>query len=176
MKGIYFLIIALISTTVNDNLISATIGFKIKNMGMAVNGTMEVTDLQFKQLSADPSTWSLEGSASPATISTGIGMRDKHLKKRDYFDVEKFPQVKLQSSAIRAKGKDKYEGTFTLTIKDISKTVIIPFTISKNNNSQLVEGAFSINRLDFGLGEKSSILSDLVSIKVTGTFSASQKN
>lgn len=144
-------------------------------MGFAVDGNMEIAQLLFKQPSSDPSTWILEGNASPATITTGIGIRDKHLKKTDYFDIEKFPLIRLQSSGIKAKGKN-YEGVFTLTIKQISRTVIIPFSIYNNGNSSHLEGEFTINRLDFGIGEKSSILDNAVKIKVTGVFSSSQKN
>jgi polyisoprenoid-binding protein YceI len=174
MKAVYFLIIAIMSASADADYVSAKIEFKIKNMGMTVDGSMDITELQFIQPSADPSTWSLEGSASPATISTGIGLRDKHLKRADYFDIEKYPLIRIQSSQIRSKGKSKYEGTFAITIKGVSKTIIIPFNISENNKAKQVAGEFTINRLDFGIGEKSSILADAVAIKVTGVFSPSK--
>jgi polyisoprenoid-binding protein YceI len=158
------------------NFISGKVEFRIKNMGLTVDGTMSISHLLFKQPSADPSTWVLEGSALPATIETGIGLRDKHLKRSDYFDIEKFPLIQLQSTGIKPKAKNNYVGTFILTVKGISKTVMIPFTIGNNGNSNQVEGEFTINRLQFGLGEKSTILSNNVKIKVTGVFPLSQKN
>ena len=169
MKPVLFFFLVMVMASVTaQKPVSAKIAFKIKNMGITVDGTMEVTDLRFKQPSADPATWTLEGTASPATINTGIGIRDKHLKRSDYFDVEKFPVIRLASSRIKPNGRNKYEGTFTLTIKSISKTATIPFTISENG----MTGEFTINRLDYGLGEKSAILSNDVKIKVTGVFSA----
>jgi polyisoprenoid-binding protein YceI len=158
------------------NFISGKVEFKIKNMGFTVDGTMNVSYLLFKQPSTDPSTWMLEGSASPATIETGIGLRDKHLKRSDYFDIDKHPLIQLQSISIKPKAKNNYEGTFTLTVKGISKTVMIPFSIVNNGNSNQLEGEFTINRLRFGIGEKSSILSDEVKIKVTGSFPSAHKN
>jgi polyisoprenoid-binding protein YceI len=147
--------------------VSGKVEFKIKNMGFTVNGTMGVNSIELKQPSADATTWSIEGSAEPATISTGINLRDKHLKKADYFDAGNYPAIRLQSTAIASKGKNTYEGKFNLTIKTITKVIIIPFTIIKNNQSINLEGEFNINRLDYKLGEESSILADDVKIKIT---------
>lgn len=150
--------------------VSGKVAFTIKNMGLNVNGAMNVDSMLFTQPTADPATWNIEGSAAPVTISTGIALRDKHLKKSDYFDTAQYPVIRLQSTSIRTKGKNVYEGTFNLMLKRITKTVIIPFSIVKNGNSNNVEGEFSINRLDYGLGEASSILADNVKIKVSAVF------
>jgi polyisoprenoid-binding protein YceI len=159
-----------------SNFTSGRIEFKIKNMGFTVEGTMDISHLLFKQPSSDVSTWLLQGAASPATITTGMALRDKHLKRSDYFDIAKFPSIQLQSSGIKAKGKNSYVGTFTLTVKGISKTVVIPFSVFNNGQSNQLEGEFTINRLDFGIGEKSSILDNAVKIKVTGVFPVAPKN
>lgn len=182
MKLLYIMLVAVIvipacaNAQGPANFISGKVEFKIKNMGLTVDGTMNIRDLFFKQPTADPSTWTLSGSASPATIETGIGIRDKHLKKSDYFDIEKHPLIQMQSTGIKPKSKNNYEGTFTLTVKGISKTVSIPLSIVNNGNLNQVEGEFTINRLQFGLGEKSSILADYVKIKVTGVFPSVHKN
>jgi polyisoprenoid-binding protein YceI len=150
--------------------VSGKVEFKIKNMGFNVTGTMGVISIQLKQPSVDAITWGIEGSAEPATISTGINLRDKHLKKADYFDTDNFPAIRLQSTAITSKGKNNYEGKFNLTIKAITKSVIILFTIIKNEKSINIEGEFTINRLDYKLGEESSILAEDVKIKVSALF------
>lgn len=150
--------------------VSGKIEFTIKNMGVAVNGTMTGASMQFKQPSADPAMWELEGTVSPVTISTGIDLRDQHLKRTDYFDMAHYPVTSLRSTGIVTKGKNNYEGTFNLTIKGITKSVIIPFTIRKTSKSMDVEGIFTINRLDYGLGEESTVLSDHVTIRVFARF------
>lgn len=150
--------------------VSGKVEFKIKNMGLNVSGTMSGVSIQFNQPSANPATWSIEGTADAATISTGIALRDKHLKKSDYFDVEKHPVIRLRSVTIQSKGKDQYEGTFALTIKSTSKNIIVPFSIKKSGNSNNIEAEFIINRLDYGLGEESTILADNVKIKVSALF------
>jgi len=153
-----------------NSFVSGKIAFAIKNMGLTVHGKMDLVDLQFSQPAADPSTWKLEGTASPGTIATGIAIRDKHLKKPDYFDVGNHPLIRMQSAAIKAKGGGNYEGSFNLTIKGITKSVIVYFSISPNGDSKNLAGEFTINRLDYGLGEESAVLSDNVKIRVSGTF------
>jgi polyisoprenoid-binding protein YceI len=154
----------------SSEFVSAKVKFAIKNMGMAVNGTMAGISMQFKQTSVDPATWSFEGTASPATISTGIDLRDKHLKRSDYFDVAQYPVISLRSTGILAKGKNNYQGIFNLTIKGITRSVIIPFTILKIDKSMNMESSFIINRLDYGLGEESIILADNVAISISAEF------
>lgn len=149
---------------------SGKIEFIIKNMGLNINGTMNVTTIQFKRPSADLASWTIEGSAAPATISTGISLRDKHLNKADYFDVAKYPAIQLRSTGIKAKGKNAYEGTFQLTLKGITNTITIPFSITKNGEAENMAGEFTIRRLDYGLGEESSILANNVKIRVSALF------
>ena len=162
-----------LKTPGKTGFISGIVEFKIRNMGLSVNGSMSISEIEFKQPSADPTTWSLEGNAAPGTISTGIELRDKHLKKKDYFDIINYPTIILQSTQIKTKGKSNYEGRFTLSVKGISKNVIIPFTILNKENGINITAEFTINRLDYGLGEESSILSDKVIIKVSAVFKAS---
>ena len=50
-----------------------------------------------------------------------------------------------------------------------TKNVSIPFTISEAGNGYELKGEFSINRLDYGLGESSVILSDMVIVTIAVT-------
>jgi polyisoprenoid-binding protein YceI len=176
MKSLVILLVWILGMPLSDKIpstvefVSGKVEFRIKNMGLAVNGTMNISSVQFNQPSTDPATWSIEGSAVPATISTGIELRDKHLKRSDYFDITNYPAIRLQSNGIKPKGGNKYEGTFNLTVKNVTKTVIIPFSILKEGKSSNIEGEFTINRLDYGIGEESTILSDNVKIKVSALF------
>jgi polyisoprenoid-binding protein YceI len=41
-----------------------------------------------------------------ASIDTGIELRNKHLKKEEYFDVKTYPQIKFASTKIEAGTKE----------------------------------------------------------------------
>jgi len=63
-----------------------TVSFQVINAGLEVDGTLKVksTNIRF-----DPDNLraaSIQVSADPSSIETGIGIRDKHLRRSDYFD------------------------------------------------------------------------------------------
>jgi polyisoprenoid-binding protein YceI len=142
------------------------INFIIKNAGLEVNGFIEGLEGFILMDSQTGSPIKIEGTIDPNTIQTGITLRDNHLKKADYFYVKEFPKIRMTSTLITKKGKGKYIGNFDLMIKDIKKNIAIPFTLSEKNSVYALKGGFSINRLDFNLGEKSIILSDNVDVNL----------
>lgn len=141
-----------------------TIQFKIKNAGIIVDGTisdwMVEVDFDPKKLGAS----SIRGTANPISIETGIKLRDRHLQGREYFDVKKYPEIRLQSKSFKANGKNTFIGIFELQIRDVKKEIEIPFFVANSEKQRKFKGEFVIDRLDFGLGEKSLVLSDEVRV------------
>jgi polyisoprenoid-binding protein YceI len=148
---------------------SSKVTFKIKNAGITADGSFSdlQADIKFDPKNLDKSV--LKASVGVATIKTGIKKRDKDLKMRKYFDVEKYPRIKMTAKKIKHLEKNKYKGTFDLTIKGVTKQVEIPFTYTSKENEGTFSAEFTVNRRDFGVGSKSLILSDeaIVSIDVT---------
>lgn len=60
--------------------------------------------------------------AEAASVQTGEQQRDNHLRSPDFFDAEKFPQLKLESTAVKKVGDDIVVEAL-LTIKDVTKPV-----------------------------------------------------
>ena len=138
--------------------------FSIHNAGIEVLGTLEnvTAEIEF-----DPNNLSqsvIKATGDPSTLKTGIGIRDKHLKRTDYFNIEKYPEIRLRPRGFRKAGRNKFIGQFDLTIKGITKAITIPFTLRHENNTARYQGSFEINRLDFNLGEKSMILDEKVKV------------
>ena len=76
---------------------------------------------------------------------------EKHLKNSDFFDVEKFPIAKFQIASSEIKGSQLHI-TGNLTIKDITKSITIPVTVTeKEGFTSLKSDAFSIDRTEFGV-------------------------
>lgn len=146
-----------------DKTSNGKITFKIKNAGVEVIGTLDIVDLQISvdQKNLDKSR--VLATADPNSVNTGIRIRDNHLRRGDYFDADMFPSIKLESKSIARSGKS-LQGVFNLTIKGITKPVVVRFTSKRKNDSVLFEGSFSINRTDFSIGEDSSILDEEVRI------------
>jgi polyisoprenoid-binding protein YceI len=60
--------------------------------------------------------------------------------------------------------RNVYSGVFDLTIRNITRPVTINFTVAHGQNSTRYHGTFTVNRVDFGLGEASAILDENVEI------------
>ncbi len=150
---------------------SATVTFKIKNLGINTEGVFG----GFKAtIVFDPNhleNSSIEASVDTRTINSDNNMRDNHLKKEEYFDVEHYPEIKMKSVAFSHQKGENYTGDFDVTIKAKTKRIKIPFTYIENGSNNSFKGSFNIKRSDFGIGGKSMVLSDdaLVAVAVETT-------
>ena len=144
---------------------STQVVFHISNAGFDVEGSIAgiTGNIKFSKNKLGKSSFT--ATAKSETIQTGIKLRDKHLKKPDYFNVESYPAIKIKSKQIN-KLKDGFESISTITVKGQTKDIVITFTFKQIDNKAEFNGSFTLNRLDFGLGEKSLILSDTVKIDI----------
>lgn len=99
---------------------------------------------------------------------------DEHLRSADFFDAEKFPNVTFKSTSVEAAGKDKLKVTGDLTIKGITKPVVLDVTINKLGIQPLAKreaAGFSatatVKRTDFDLGLYAPNVSDEVKLTIT---------
>ena len=109
--------------------------------------------------------WSMSRVSTPvspylvsASIDTGIGLRDKHLRSAGFFDSKKFPKARVRVHDAVLKGKSErglplYGAQFTVRIRDVEKTIEGEFELT-GEDPPTVEGGLELNRLDFGVGGK----------------------
>jgi polyisoprenoid-binding protein YceI len=142
--------------------------FTIHNFGFKVSGKLDPPegDIWFNPDSLSKSFFHM--TIKSESINTDNNTRDEHLKEEDYFDVKNFPLIRFVSDHIRATDKNGgFEATGTLTIKNKSREITLPFKAVKNENGWLFSGGFTMNRRDFGIGGSSTISNELtVDIKV----------
>lgn len=146
----------------------STVRFVIKNFGFNTEGTFKGLSgsIHFDPLSL--STDLFDVSVDAKTIETGSDTKNSHLKKPDFFDVEKFPKLFFKSVKITKSNKSGYFYMFgNITIKAITKQIEFPFTVTIKNGGYLFEGEFKLNRRDFGVGGKSWILSDELTVDLS---------
>jgi polyisoprenoid-binding protein YceI len=79
------------------------VNFTINNAGLKVNGSMSGLDGFIIIDSQNSSLLKIEGTIDPCTIQTSIALRDKHLKKADYFNVAEFTKIFMTSTQLKKK-------------------------------------------------------------------------
>ncbi|HXD91842.1 MAG TPA: YceI family protein [Bacteroidia bacterium] len=150
-------------------IVSSNITFKIKNAGFTVDGKFGsvIGSIQFD--ATKPSGNKIEASIDANTIDTDNSTRNGHLKKEEYFYVDKFPKINMSTTTITKEANGQFKGLFSLSIKGISKIVPVLFAVIEQQGKTKFAGSFTINRLDYTIGSSSFILSDdvVVSIDVT---------
>ena len=102
-----------------------------------------------------PTQSSFDVGASIQTINTGNEERDEHLRSADFFEVEKYPTIRFKSNRITESKDGGYNAVGTLTIKDVSKEVTLPFKVEGN---QLI-GQLTVDRLAYNVGLDQSTFS-----------------
>ncbi len=145
---------------------AAGVMFTIKNAGLSVNGkfTGFTGDVTFSPESLNKAK--IIASVDANTINTGIDSRNKHLRKEDYLNVTAYPAIVMQSKFFVKAVDGTYRGYFKLTLKGVTKDVMIPFIFEESDNKGIITGSFKLNRLDYGVGGKSVVLSDEVTIAI----------
>jgi polyisoprenoid-binding protein YceI len=140
----------------------STIGFKIKNFGFNNGGTFKglrgTIVFDPKNVAGD----SFDVSVEAASINTDNDMRDDHLRKEAYFDVEKYPRIRFVSTSVVASDKSgHFMITGKLTIKGTTKQISFPFLAAPAGNDYIFKGSFAIKRRDFDVGGASTLSNDL---------------
>ncbi|MEQ6123193.1 YceI family protein [Pseudotenacibaculum sp. MALMAid0570] len=78
-----------------------------------------------------------------------------HLSNEDFFDVTKYPTSKFVITSVEEK-EGKLAVTGNLTIKDVTKSITIPATLSQENGVHVFKSeTFNIDRADFNVKHKS---------------------
>ena len=106
--------------------VHSNVAFTIRHLVSKVTGKFDdfsgTVNVDPKKLA----TSSVDFAIKVASIDTGNGDRDKHLKSGDFFDAEKYPEITFKSSSVKATGKDKYSVAGTLTMHGVSKQIVLP--------------------------------------------------
>jgi polyisoprenoid-binding protein YceI len=142
--------------------------FVIKNFGINTGGTFEGLAGSVVFDPANLAGASFNVSVDAKTVDTDMEARDNHLRKEEYFDVEKYPKLSFRSTKITTTNKEGYLFMFgVITIKNISKEISFPFKQTSKDGGILFEGEFKLNRLDFGVGGKSFSMSDELNVELS---------
>lgn len=156
----------------------STVGFSIRHLainevvGFFTNftGTIEY-DAQ------TPEASKASGTVKVASVDTRVEARDKHLRSADFFEVEKYPDIKYETLSAKKVGDEwVVKGRFTL--RGITREIDLKGTLSGPIKDPWgktrigLTAATTINRQDYGLKWSQKldsgglVLGDLVKIEL----------
>ncbi|MEO8235555.1 MAG: YceI family protein [Flavobacterium sp.] len=157
------------------------IGFSVRHFGITeTDGFFKEYAGTVKASKDDFSDLEVSVTVQIDSIITNDAQRDAHLKADDFFNAEKFPEMKFESTKLESTTTaNEYKLNGNLTIRDITKPVVFDLefagVVPKDPFGNTKAGFFisgSINRQDFGLsfnvllGTGNLAVSDKVKINI----------
>ncbi|NLO03923.1 MAG: polyisoprenoid-binding protein [Bacteroidales bacterium] len=130
--------------------------FKVKHL-MISNVKGEFKNFTAVIENEDFTSGLVKASIETSSVNTNNNERDNHLKSADFFDIEKYPEMTFESTSFLKEDDDKYQLKGLLTIKGISKEVVLDVEFGGINKDpwENQKAGFSfdgkINRKDWGL-------------------------
>ncbi len=157
------------------------LGFVVKHLKISeVNGQFSNFSIKVKTTKPDYTDMKVSLVAKTATISTGVEMRDNHLKTADFFDVQTYPELTFESVSMKKISNQKFYLTGNLTMRGVTKPVTLTVTYVGSIENQMSKKAIfgfhitgSVKRSDYGIGAKTpeAMVSDVVKIVADAEFS-----
>ena len=102
----------------------SSVTFTIRHLMSRVRGEMKVKEGWIDTDSGNPQRARVDVTLDPATINTGIAMRDNHLRSADgHFDVANYPTITFKSTRIEGTDPSTFTVVGDLTIHGVSREV-----------------------------------------------------
>lgn len=101
------------------------------------------------------------------SVSAGDKDRDGALPGKEWFDVKAFPKAVFQSDDFVKTGDNSYEARGTLTMKDKSQPLTLPFTLDINGAKAEMSGQVTLDRTLWEVGTGAWATDEWVSTDVT---------
>lgn len=133
------------------------VSFSVRHMVISdVTGNFKDFDITLTSSKEDFSDMTIEAAIKVASINTENNGRDNHLKSDDFFNTEKFPEIKFKSTKVEKVGDKNFKITGDFTMRDVTKQV--SFDAVLNGVINTPRGTLSgwkataaVNRFDYNL-------------------------
>jgi polyisoprenoid-binding protein YceI len=129
------------------------IAFTFVQMKVPVDGAFQRYTARIHFDARQPERSRAEIDIDLNSIDTGSSDADTEAKRKPWFYTTQYPTATFRSTTIRRTGEDRYEVTGALTLKGRARNLTAPVEVRRTGAQTVYEGAFTINRLDFAIGD-----------------------
>lgn len=152
----------------------AFVQFKVQHLGYSwLHGRFNDFNGSFSYDADNPQASKASVVIKTASLDTNHAERDKHLRSDDFFDVERYPEARFESTRYQPDGAMGGTMYGNLTLHGVTKPVAIK--ISKIGEGQDpwggyragFDGSTTINRSDFGIDKNLGPSSEQVEIMLS---------
>jgi len=131
----------------------STISFKIRNMWGLISVKGRFTEFNGDGQVTGKGAIFGRLDIQVASLRTGIGKRDEHLRSDDFFATDHFPEISVVVTAVQPTTGNAADLRATLSIKGITAPIPLPVRIILlDDGSVRVSAKIEVARAQFGLG------------------------
>lgn len=107
-----------------------------------------------------------------ASLRTGIGKRDEHLRSADFFDTARFPQIAVEVGAATPNGDHSARLDSTLTVRGATLPLGLAATVTRLANDTVhIVGRTEIDRTAWGVsGNMAGMMPRMTAVVADLTF------
>jgi polyisoprenoid-binding protein YceI len=137
--------------------VHSSVGFSLRHLVSKFSSSFTKVSGTINYDAAAVEKSSVEATVDINSVATANEKRDNHVKSPDFFDAAKFPIATFKSKSWKKTGEDTFDVTGDLTIKDVTKEVVLKATLLGSGpgmgGSTVTgwEATTSIKKSDFGL-------------------------
>lgn len=143
------------------------LGFTGQQTGTPFTGRFKTWTAAIDFDPAHPEAGHVSAAVDIASAATDDLQKDEALPTPDWFDASQFGKAMFDATGFAPKGADGYETTGKLTLRGISKDVVLPFTLTVTGDQAHAVGHAKLVRTDFGVGQGAWTTADYVALDVT---------
>ncbi len=140
------------ATRWNADKATSTLGFTGSAEGENFSGTFKQFTPKITFDPADLANSSFDVSIALASADSANAERDETLQGSEFFDTAKTPQASYVATAFRDLGNGKFAADGTLTLRGITKPVVLEFSWASDGATATLQGQAIVNRLEFNIG------------------------
>lgn len=137
-----------------------TVDYRASRLGFTASQTGRSFDGEFRKFDAeiifDPEDLraaSIAVTVDMASARTGDLQRDLALPGDDWFSAKTYPSAEFVSTDVEQTGEGAYVAHGSLTIRDRTRPVDLPFTLAITGDRAVAKGETTLLRTDFGVGQ-----------------------
>lgn len=132
----------------------SSIRFVPSLMGTKTEGSFKNFTAQIRFDPDKPSQAQARAEIELQSFDIGFDEATEEALGPNWFDIKRFPKATFVATQVKALGSDRFELAGNLTIRNQTKPISFPMTLTREAGGQArLDGTLVIKRLDYGLGQ-----------------------
>ncbi|MBI1733437.1 MAG: YceI family protein [Gammaproteobacteria bacterium] len=131
---------------------ASEVRFAATQAGAPIEGTFRSFTGRICLDEGQPDRNAIDVTIDTGSVDMGLPEFDEAMRGAEFFDTAHWPAARFISTSVTALGSGRYAAAGRFTIRDRTRDVEVPFTLSGAEGTPVIAGETAIRRLDYDIG------------------------